>query len=182
MSARHRILLACGASAALHKACELASQLTQDGQAVRVLLTPRAAELVRPQLFEALTGEPAFVSEFGPERRAGMDHIELARWAQLFLVAPASADLVARLALGLADDLVTTVALALAPGVKRLLCPAMNPNMLAAAPVARNLAQLSRDGWQVLEPGAGRLACGDEGRGRLAEPAEIAAAVRHLLG
>lgn len=174
-----RILLAASASAALHKACELASLLSQDGQQVRCLLTPRAAALVRPQLFEALTGEPAFVTEFGTGRRSGMDHIELARWAEVFLVAPASADLVARLALGLADDLVTTVALALAPSVRRVLCPAMNPHMLTAAPVARNLAQLARDGWQLVEPGAGRLACGDEGRGRLAEPAEIAALLRH---
>lgn len=177
-----RILLAAGASAALHKACDLASTLAQDGHEVRALLTPRASELVRPQLFEALTGQPAYVSEFGAARRAGMDHIELARWAEVFLVAPATAALVARLALGLADDLVTTVALALAPGVKRLLCPAMNPHMLAAAPVARNLAQLTRDGWQVVEPGAGRLACGDEGRGRLAEVDEILAALRATLG
>ena len=177
-----RILLAAGASAALHKACDLASTLAQEGHAVRALLTPRAAELVSPQLFEALTGEPAFASEFGPGRRAGMDHIDLARWGELFLVAPATADLVSRLALGLADDLVTTVALALDPAVKRVLCPAMNPHMLAAPPVARNLAQLARDGWRVLAPGAGRLACGDEGRGRLAEPAEIAAAVRDLMG
>jgi len=176
------ILLAAGASAALHKACDLASTLAQDGHQVRCLLTPRAAELVRPQLFEALTGEPAFVTEFGEARRAGMDHIELARWAEVFLVAPATADLVARLALGLADDLVTTVALALAPGVRRLLCPAMNPNMLAAAPVARHLTQLGRDGWEVIEPEAGRLACGDEGRGRLAEPAEIAAHLRRQMG
>jgi phosphopantothenoylcysteine decarboxylase/phosphopantothenate--cysteine ligase len=177
-----RILLAAGASAALHKACDLASTLAQDGHQVRCLLTPRAAELVRPQLFEALTGEAAFVTEFGPERRTGMDHIELARWAEVYLVAPATADLVARLALGLADDLVTTVALALPPGVARFLCPAMNPHMLAAPPLARHLIQLARDGWTVIEPEAGRLACGDEGRGRLAEPAEIAARLRHGMG
>jgi phosphopantothenoylcysteine decarboxylase/phosphopantothenate--cysteine ligase len=177
-----RVLLACGASAALHKACDLASTLAQDGHHVRCLLTLRAAELVRPQLFEALTGEPAFVTEFGEARRAGMDHIELARWGEAFLVAPATADLVARLALGLADDLVTTVALALDPRVPRLLCPAMNPHMLAAPPVARHLAQLGRDGWTVVEAAAGRLACGDEGRGRLAEPAEIAARLRERMG
>lgn len=177
-----RILLAAGASAALHKACDLASTLAQDGHQVRCVLTPRAAELVRPQLFEALTGEPAFVTEFGDARRAGMDHIELARWAEVFLVAPATADLIARLALGLADDLVTTVALALAPGVPRLLCPAMNPHMLAAAPIARHLAQLGRDGWGLIEPEAGRLACGDEGRGRLAEPAAIVARLRQRMG
>jgi len=177
-----RILLACGASAALHKACDLASTLAQDGHEVRAVLTPRAAELVRPQLFEALTGQPAWSGEFGDARRAGMDHIDLARWAQVFLVAPATADLVARLALGLADDLVTTLALALPAGVPRLLAPAMNPNMLAAPAVARNLAQLARDGWRTVEAGAGHLACGDEGRGRLAEPEEIAAVLRELLG
>ncbi len=177
-----RILLAAGASAALHKACDLASRLAQEGHAVRTLLTPRSAELVRPQLFEALTGEPAFTSEFGPGRRAGMDHIDLARWGEVFLVAPGSADLIARLALGLADDLVTTVALALAPGVKRLLCPAMNPHMLASAPLARNLATLERDGWRIVEPGSGWLACGVEGRGRMAEPDQILAVLQEVLG
>jgi phosphopantothenoylcysteine decarboxylase/phosphopantothenate--cysteine ligase len=177
-----RIVLAAGASAALHKACDLASQLAQDGHQVRVLLTPRAAELVHPQLFEALTGEPAAVREFGDARRTGMDHIELARWAELFVVAPASADLVSRLALGLADDLVTTVALALGPETRRILCPAMNPHMLASPPVARNLERLRADGWIFVEPGSGRLACGVEGRGRLAEPEEILTALRALLG
>jgi phosphopantothenoylcysteine decarboxylase/phosphopantothenate--cysteine ligase len=177
-----RVLLAAGASAALHKACDLASKLAQDGHSVRCVLTPRAAELVRPQLFEALTGEPASASEFGPERRSGMDHIDLARWTEVFLVAPASADLVARLAQGLADDLVTTVALALAPGVRRYVCPAMNPHMLAAPPVARNLAQLVADGWRLIEPRAGRLACGVDGAGRLPEPDEILARLRQGAG
>jgi len=177
-----RIVLACGASAALHKGVDLASQLAQAGHAVRTVLTPRAAELVRPQLFEAVSGEPCSVSEFGDARRGAMDHIELARFAELFLVAPATADLLARLALGLADDLVTTVALALAPDVPRVLCPAMNPHMLAAAPVARNLARLAADGWRVLESGAGHLACGDAGRGRLLEPEAIVAAVAAIGG
>jgi phosphopantothenoylcysteine decarboxylase/phosphopantothenate--cysteine ligase len=176
------ILLAAGASAALHKSCDLASKLAQEGHAVRVVLTPRAAQLVSPQLFEAVTGEPAFTDEFGPARRGAMDHIELARWAQALVVAPCPADLVSRLALGMADDLVTTVALALAPKVPKLVCPAMNPHMLAAAPVQRNLEQLRRDGWRVLEPGAGHMACGDEGRGRLSEPAEILAALAEILG
>jgi len=177
-----RILLAAGASAALHKACDLASQLAQEGHEVRALLTPRAAELVSPQLFEALTGHPAQASEFGAARRSGMDHIELARWCEVFLVAPGSADLVSRLALGLADDLVTTVALALGPGVKRVLCPAMNPNMLSSKPLARNLARLVEDGWVVVDPPAGHLACGVEGKGRLAEPAEIVAVLGRLMG
>ena len=133
-------------------------------------------------LFEALTGEPAWVDEFGEARRSGMDHIALAQWAELFVVAPLSAGLASRLALGLADDLVTTVALALAPEVPRVLCPAMNPNMLASPPIERNLATLAADGWRVVEPGAGRLACGVEGKGRMAEPEAIVAFLQEVLG
>jgi phosphopantothenoylcysteine decarboxylase/phosphopantothenate--cysteine ligase len=168
-----RILLGAGASVAVYKACDLASKLTQAGHSVRAVLTPRAAQLVSPQLFEAVTGEPAQVEEFGPARRGAMDHIELAAWGELLIVAPASADLVARLALGLADNLLTTVALALPASRPRMLCPAMNPTMLAAPPLQRHIATLRADGWQVLEPAVGHMACGDEGKGRLPEPAEI---------
>jgi phosphopantothenoylcysteine decarboxylase/phosphopantothenate--cysteine ligase len=176
------IVLAAGASAALHKSCDLASKLAQDGHAVRAVLTRRAASLVSPQLFEALTGEAAWVDEFDAGRRGGMDHISLAQWAQLFLVAPCPADLLSRLALGLADDLVTTVALALAPEIPRLVCPAMNPNMWAAPAVVRNRETLIADGWQLLEPGAGHMACGVEGQGRMMEPADILDALRVRVG
>ena len=176
------ICLAAGASAALHKACDLASKLSQEGHRVRALLTPRAAELISPQLFEALTGEAAWTEEFGAQRRGAMDHIELARWSECLIVAPATADLVGRLALGLAGDLVGTVALALGPNVPRLVCPAMNPNMLAAPPVRRHLEQLRADGWHVMESVPGHMACGDHGEGRMPEPAEIMAAVAELLG
>jgi len=174
------ILLGAGASVAVYKACDLASKLTQAGHNVRAILTPRAAELVSPQLFEAVTGEPAQVDEFGPARRGAMDHIELAAWGELLLVAPASADLVARLALGLADNLLTTVALALPSSKRRMICPAMNPAMLAAAPLQRHLESLREDGWQIVEPGMGHMACGDEGKGRLPEPAEILARMAEL--
>jgi phosphopantothenoylcysteine decarboxylase/phosphopantothenate--cysteine ligase len=167
------VLLAAGASAALHKACDLASKLAQRGHTVRCVLTPRAAKLVAPQLFEALTGERAYVDEFEDERRAAMDHIDLARWGEVLLVAPATADLVARLALGLGGDLVTTVALAFSGDKPRLVAPAMNPTMLAQGPVRRHRDTLIEDGWQWLAPDEGRLACGDEGAGRLLEPAEL---------
>ena len=175
------ILLACGASAALHKGCDLASKLSQAGHRLRVVLTPRAAELVSPQLFEAVTGEDAAVDEFGASRRGAMDHITLSAWAEAFLVAPASADLIARLSLGLAGDLVGTVALALPSGLPRLVCPAMNPHMLAAPTTVRHLTQLRQDGWNVLEPAAGHMACGDDGKGRLPDPPVIQAALEELL-
>ena len=173
-----RILLAAGASAALHKSCDLASKLTQEGHEVRALLTPRAAELVRPQLFEAVTGQPAQVDEFGGARQGAMDHIELSRWGQALVVSPCTADLLSRLALGLGGDLVTTVALALPGEVPRLLAPAMNPNMWAHPAVQRNAGRLREDGWQLLDPVSGHVACGDEGAGRMVEPGTILEAIR----
>ncbi len=170
------ILLGVSASAAIHKAADLASKLAQAGHTVRAILTPRAAELISPQLFEALTGERAFVDEF-VDPRGAMDHIDLSQWGKLLVVAPCTADLVSRLALGLAGDLLTTTALALPAGVPRLFCPAMNPHMFASPPVARNVARLIEDGWQLVEPTEGHMACGVEGRGRMAEPDAIVVAV-----
>jgi phosphopantothenoylcysteine decarboxylase/phosphopantothenate--cysteine ligase len=177
-----KILLACSASVAIYKACDLASKLTQAGHGVRSVLTPRAAKLVSPQLFAAVTGQSAHVDEFADDRRSAMDHIDLASWADLLVVAPASADFLARLALGLADDLAGTVALALPSARPRLLAPAMNPHMWSAPPTARHLTTLRGDGWQVLEPDSGHMACGVEGKGRMCEPAAIAQAVMALIG
>lgn len=176
------VLLGASASVAVYKACDLASKLTQRGHAVRAVLTARAAELVNPQLFEAVTGHPAYVEEFGARRHAAMDHIDLAKWGDAIVVAPASADLVGRLANGIANDLLTTVAIALAQNKPRVIAPAMNPAMLVAPAVQRNLGRLREDGWRVLEPDAGAMACGDVGPGRLPEPAVIAEALESLLG
>ena len=176
-----KILLCCGASVAIYKACDLASKLVQAKHVVRTVLTPTAAELISPQLFEAVTGESASVSEYGPGRRGAMDHIQLGAWAELILVAPASADLIARLAHGMAGDLLTTAILACPTQRARLIAPAMNPNMLAQPSVQRNLDQLRRDGWKVIEPDSGHMACGDDGQGRLPEPAALVARVAELL-
>lgn len=175
------ILLGVSASVSLYKACDLASKLTQAGHAVRAVLTPRAAELVSPQLFEAVSGEPAYADEFDATRRGAMDHIDLARWAEVLVVAPASADLVGRLANGLAGDLVATAALAVPADRPRLLAPAMNPAMWAQPAVQRNVARLVEDGWRLVEPGEGHHACGDAGRGRLAEPVDIQRRVEEAL-
>ena len=149
-----KILLASSASVSVYKACDLASKLAQAGHSVKCVLTKRAAELVSPQLFEAVTGERAYTDEFNATREGAMDHIALAQWAELLCVAPLSADLAGRLANGLATDLVSTTSLALPADVPRLACPSMNPNMLANPAVARNLATLTNDGWLVLEPAA----------------------------
>lgn len=175
------VLLAAAASVSVYKSCDLASKLSQRGHKVRTVLTANAARLISPQLFEAVTGEPASVTEWGDQRRSAMDHIDLARFADIVVIAPCSADLAARIAHGLADDLVTTTLLAVAPGVPRLVCPAMNPNMLAQPAVKRNFEQLRADGWQLVDAEPGHMACGDVGTGRLAEPLTIADAVDAAL-
>ncbi len=175
------VLLGCSASVSVYKACDLASKLAQAGHRVRAVLTANAAKLVSPQLFEAVTGEPAFVSEWEEARRGAMDHIDLSKFADVCVVAPCSADLAARIACGLADDLVTTALLAVPLSTPRLVCPAMNPNMLAAPAVRRNLQRMVEDGWTLVEPGSGHMACGDEGSGRLAEPVDIAMRIEEAL-
>ncbi len=168
------VLLGVSASVALYKSCDLASKLTQAGIEVRCVLTENAAKLVSPQLFEAVTGQPAHVSEWGEHRKGAMDHIDLARWGDALVVAPATADWMARTSHGFANDLLTTVQIALEASKPRLMCPAMNPTMLEAPAVKRNLAQLLADGWQEIAPGEGHTACGETGQGRMAESQEIA--------
>jgi len=170
-----RILLGCGASAALHKAADLASKLKAAGHEVTAVLTPNADRLVSAQLFEALTGRRAHVHEYGEGRMEAMDHIELARSCELLLVAPATADLLGRLAHGLATDLLSTMALAVPVGVPRVVVPAMNPNMWAQPAVARNLETLAGDGWRVVHPDEGEMACGDTGPGRFPEVPDLMA-------
>lgn len=169
------VILAVSGSVSIYKACDLASKLTQAGHRVRVVMTQRASELVSPQLFEAVTHEPAYTTEWGQERKAAMDHIDLAKWADVLVVAPCSAGLVARLAHGMADDLVTTVALAFPTTKPRCVFAAMNPTMLANPVVQRNLNQLVADGWRSMPPAIGAMACGDVGAGRLPEPTDILA-------
>ncbi len=181
MTTKKHVALGVCASVALYKACDLASKLTQAGISVRCILTPNAARLVHPQLFEAVTGEDAQVSEWGEERKSAMDHIDLARWADALVVAPATADFIARASMGQAGDLLTTMALALETSKPRLLCPAMNPIMLAAPAVQRNLAQLRADGWQIQEPDQGHMACGEAGHGRLSEPQDILKRIQEIL-
>ncbi len=176
-----RILLGCGASAAIHKAADLASKLKAAGHEVTAVLTPRADQLVSAHLFEALTGHRAHVHEFGDGRMEAMDHINLAQACELLLVAPATADLLGRLANGLATDLLTTMALAIPAGVPRVLVPAMNPHMWAQPAVARNLATLAGDGWRVVQPETGEMACGDVGPGRFPEPADLISGLADLL-
>jgi phosphopantothenoylcysteine decarboxylase/phosphopantothenate--cysteine ligase len=150
------------------------------GASVRVVMTPNATRFVGPLTFQALSGHPVLVDLLDPASEAGYGHLELARRADLLVVAPATANLLARLRAGMGDDAVTTTALACTCPV--LLAPAMNTRMWEGPAVQENLAALRARGWHVVGPSSGELADGDVGEGRLADPVEIAAAAARILG
>jgi len=170
-----RILVGVSGGIAAYKACELVRELKRAGCAVRVVMTAGAQAFVTPLTFQALSGEPVRCDLLDAEAESGMDHIALARWADHIVVAPASADLMARMAHGLADDLLTTLLLATTAPVT--LAPAMNHRMWAHPATRANAATLTERGIRLLGPDSGEQACGEEGPGRMREPAAIARAL-----
>ena len=181
MSLVHRrILLGVSGGIAAYKSCELVRRLRDLGAEVRVVMTEGATHFVTPTTFQALSGEPVRVSLWDQAAEAAMGHIELARWAERIVVAPASADLIARLAQGLADDLLTTLCLASAAPLS--VAPAMNQQMWAHPAVQANLATLRARGVTVLGPASGEQACGDVGAGRMLEPLALRDAVVASFG
>ncbi|BBI48260.1 hypothetical protein HORIV_06810 [Vreelandella olivaria] len=174
-----RILLGVSAGIAAYKSALIVRLLKQAGCQVRVVMTAGAQAFITPLTLQALSGEPVRTSLLDPEAEAGMGHIELARWADLVLIAPATADLIARLVHGMADDLLTT--LCLASEAPKLIAPAMNQAMWRHPATQRNVQQLADDDWQLIGPAAGDQACGDVGPGRMSEPEEIFSAVSALF-
>jgi len=174
-----RVLLIIAGGIAAYKSLELIRRLRERGTAVRCILTAAGAEFVTPLAVGSLSGEKVYGELFSLTDEAEMGHIRLSREADLVVVAPATADLMAKMAHGLADDLASTALLATDKPV--LLAPAMNPAMWAHAATQRNLAQLGADGIRVVGPNPGDMACGETGPGRMAEPAEILAAIEQLL-
>jgi len=170
-----RVLLVIGGGIAAYKCLELIRRLVERGIAVRCVLTRAAKELVSPLTVAALSGERVYDELFSLTDEAEMGHIRLAREADLVLVAPATADLLAKMANGLADDLASTLLLATDRPV--LVAPAMNPVMWAHPATRRNLARLVADGIGVIGPAEGDMACGETGPGRLVEPRELLDAV-----
>jgi phosphopantothenoylcysteine decarboxylase len=170
------ILIGVTGGIAAYKTAALVSKLVQAGASVSVIMTKSATQLVGPKTFEALTGRPVGVKVFG---RGAHPHIEAAQKADLFCIAPATANIIAKAACGLADDLVSTVLLAFDGPV--LMAPAMNTKMWEKPSVKRNLAQLRADGIIMIDPGEGRLSCGDIGAGRMAEPERIIQAINEQL-
>ena len=174
-----RVLLIVGGGIAAYKACELIRLLRKRGYAVRCVLTEGASHFVTAMTLAALSEDQVYTSLWDLKNEAEMGHIQLSRQADLIVIAPATADLMARMAAGMADDLATTILLATDTPV--LAAPAMNVRMWQHAATRRNVAQLRADGITVLEPDEGAMACGEYGPGRLPEPEAIANAVDRAL-
>lgn len=175
-----RLLLGLTGGIAAYKAAELARLLVKGGADVRVAMTQAATRFVTPMTLQALTGQPVWSELWDPRVPDAMAHIELSRDRELIIVAPASADFIAKLANGLADDLLSS--LCLARRAPLLVAPAMNVEMWQNAATQRNVARLRADGVAIAGPAAGEQACGEVGLGRMLEPRDIAAQVEALLG
>jgi phosphopantothenoylcysteine decarboxylase / phosphopantothenate---cysteine ligase len=175
-----RVLLAVSGGIAAYKVPELVRALRKAGHRVRCALTREAGQFVAPLALQTVSGESVRTELFDREQEGEIDHIALADWAEAVVVAPATANLLAKMAAGVADDLVTTLLLATRAPV--LVAPAMNVNMWRHPATQANTALLAERGVRFVGPNAGELACGWEGEGRMAEPAEIAGAVELLLG
>ena len=165
------ILIGVTGGIAAYKTADLTSKLVQAGASVTVAMTDAAKKFVGPTTFEALTNRPVYQNLFEPVEHPQGEHIGLARRADLYIIAPATADFLAKAAHGLANDLVSTLVLTVTCPV--FVAPAMNTEMWNKPAVQRNMRQLKEDGLKFIEPGSGWLSCGQVGAGRMAEPAEI---------
>lgn len=174
-----RILIGIGGGIAVYRVAELSRMLIKAGMQVRCVMTRSACEFVTPMTFEALTGEKIHTELFDLTGEREMGHIKLARWADAVLIAPATASLLARLAHGVADDLLTTIMQVCEKPV--LLAPAMNTSMWESAATQNNIAVLKQRGLSVVGPESGELACGESGAGRLSELQAIISALKPLL-
>lgn len=177
--ANKRILLGVTGGIAAYKSADLVRRLQDAGAEVQVVMTAAAQEFITPLTMQALSGNPVHTTLLDPEAEAGMGHIQLARWADLVLIAPASADFIARLIHGQGNDLLTTICLATAAPIA--VAPAMNQGMWRNASTQANVAVLVERKIQVFGPAAGEQACGDIGPGRMLEPLQLVDAAARLF-
>ena len=178
LQGKHVVLGVTGGIAA-YKACELASRLRKAGAQVHVIMTKNACEFVRPLTFETLTNHPVVTDTFARPETWEVEHIALAKRADVFVIAPATANILAKMACGIADDMLSTTVLATKAPV--LIAPAMNTGMWENAATRENVETLRRRGARFVGPEGGYLACGDTGAGRMSEPEAIFAAIEAIL-
>jgi phosphopantothenoylcysteine decarboxylase/phosphopantothenate--cysteine ligase len=174
-----RILLGITGGIAAYKAAELTREFVRWRASVKVVMTKNAMEFITPLTLQTLSGNPVYTDMFSLERPSEITHISLADYADILIIAPASANVIGRIAAGLADDLLTTVILATKAPI--LICPAMNTNMMDNPVVKDNIARLSERGFYFMDPEWGELACKVEGRGRLPDAVEIADEAETIL-
>lgn len=175
------ILLAVTGSISAYKAADLTSQLTKLGHQVKVLMTPAATAFITPLTLQVLSKQAVLVEVMTEDDPKQIQHIDLGKEADLFLVAPASANTIAKLAHGFADNIVTSTALALPSEVKKFLAPAMNTKMLDHPSTQNNLETLKSYGYQIIPPREALLACGDQGSGALASIETILTTIQESL-
>lgn len=173
------VVLGVSGGIAAYKACDLVSRLKKAGAAVYVIMTRNACEFVNPKTFQTLSHNPVAIDTFDNPQYWEVEHIALAQKADLFVIAPATANIIAKLSLGLADDMLSTTVLATQAPL--LVAPAMNTQMYRAEPTQEHLNRLRARGWHTVGPEGGALACGDVGPGRMSEPQDILAAAERLL-
>lgn len=176
---KKRLLLGITGGVAAYKTAELARALTQDGITIHTVMTEAACRFIGPMTLQSLTGNAVYTDLWATNAANNMAHINLSRQADIILVAPASADFIAKLANGMADDLLSTICLA--RDCPLMIAPAMNRQMWSNPATQRNLAVLRRDGVTILGPAAGQQACGETGMGRMLEPIELAGAVQQAF-
>ena len=175
------ILLAVTGSISAYKAADLTSQLTKLGHQVKVLMTPAATAFITPLTLQVLSKQAVLIEVMTEDDPKQIQHIDLGKEADLFLVAPASANIIAKLAHGFADNIVTSTALALPSEVKKFLAPAMNTKMLDHPATQNNLETLKSYGYQIIPPREALLACGDQGSGALASIETILTTIQESL-
>ena len=173
-----QITLAVTGSISAYKAADITSQLTKLGFEVKVLMTPAARKFITPLTLQVLSKHQVGLDVMIEDDPQRIEHIDIGKETDLFLVAPASANTIAKLAMGLSDNMVTSTALALPQGTKKLLAPAMNTRMLEHPATQRNLKLLQDYGYQILQPREALLACGDKGSGALASVETIVETVK----
>ena len=175
------ILLAVTGSISAYKAADITSQLTKLGHQVKVIMTPAATAFITPLTLQVLSKNPVGLDVMIEEDPQRIEHIDIGKETDLFLVAPASANTIAKLAMGLADNMVTSTALALPQETKKILAPAMNTKMLEHPATQRNLKLLQDYGYQIIQPRHATLACGDQGSGALASIETILTTIQESL-
>jgi phosphopantothenoylcysteine synthetase/decarboxylase len=179
MGEKRNILLGITGGIAAYKVVDLASRLTAAGAAVRTVMTEGACQFVGPKSFEAVTRAPVYTTLWSVADEHSSAHIALADWADIVVVAPATANILGKVAHGICDDLLSTT-LCVCWAKPMLFAPAMNSRMWTNPVVAANVEMLTKMGIRMIGPGTGRLACGTEGPGRMAEPSEILEAIEAL--